>query len=112
MWDSIPYYQINTGMAIIMTISLTGLAALMVILRPRTLLNQLAMWFALVCSACMWRYCAALLNAPVFGVKESLIASIFFGVATIVTTVFACVAWREHVGDMLDHRRKRKNWKE
>lgn len=94
-----------------MGLSLTSLFALMAILRPKTLLNQLAMWFAFCCTAVVWRSVAALLKPEIFGVRESLIASGVFLVASIVTFVFGAVAWYEHMGDVFKHRKKKGEWR-
>lgn len=110
-WNRIPIYQINTVMATLMAIAFTALFVLMVVLKPTTLLNRLATWFALCCTALSWRTVAALLHPEWFGLRESLIASLLFAIATITTVAFGAVAWYEHVGDMLNHRRIRKDKK-
>lgn len=107
--DPIPYYQINTVMAILMATSFTSLFILMAILKPQTVMNRLAMWFAFCCAAVTWRSVAGLLRPDLFGVRESLFASLFFAIATVVTTAFGIVAWYEHVGDMLQHRKERRD---
>lgn len=112
--NDIPYYQVNTVMAVLMATSFTALFILMIILKPITVLNRLATWFAFCCAAVTWRSVAGLLRPEIFGVRESLYASLFFAVATIVTTSFGIVAWYEHVGDMLRYRSekrdKRRGW--
>lgn len=99
-------------MALLMAIAFTALFALMAILNPKTLLNRLAMWFCFCCTLIMWRTIAALFKPEVFGVRESLVASVVFAVATIVTTAFGVVAWYEHIGDYLNHRKNsKKTWR-
>lgn len=105
-WNRFPVWEFNALMAIILAISLTMLFALMVILKPQTLLNRLAAWFAFSSTVLTWRTVAALLHPEWFGVRETVIASFVFAFATIVTFVFGIVAWLEHVGDMVAHRHK------
>jgi hypothetical protein len=105
--EHLPIFQINTASAILMGISLTSLFILMVILRPKTVLNKLAMWFCFCFMALVWRTVAAIFFPEFFGFRESLIASFIFLVATIVTTALGAVAWYEHVGDFLSHRREK-----
>lgn len=92
-------YQVNTGMGILLTFSLTALFALMFILWPRTRLNKLALWFMFWCCALMWRWSLAVLFPGVFSIRESIIATVIFAGASISTLLFAAVAWIEHVQD-------------
>ena len=95
--NELPLYQINAGMAILLTLSMTALFILMLILWPKTLLNKLALWFMFWTSAVMWRYIGGVLLPSIFNIKESLIASVIFGIAAITTVAFALVAWTQHV---------------
>lgn len=100
--NELPLYQINAVMAILLTLSMTALFILMLILWPKTLLNKLALWFMFWTSAVMWRYIGGVLLPSIFNImvspcKESLIASVIFGIAAITTVAFALVAWTQHV---------------
>ena len=90
-------YRINLAMGFTLTLSLTGLFVLMLVLWPRTRLNKLALWFMFSCCAVMWRWCVAVLRPDLLSIRESIVATIVFAMATVSTLWFMVAAWWEHV---------------
>lgn len=95
----ITLYQVNVIAGLVLTASFFALVLLMVLLRPRTLLEKLALVFAFSCCAVMMRWSAAIVAPDYFSVRDSFVPTVIFVGASISTLIFAAVAWIEHVRD-------------
>ena len=96
-WVLTHEYQINAGSGILLTLGLSGLALLMALIRPNTLLKSLTLWWALCLSAVMWRWTLDVLQPGLFGLSASLLPSVVFAIAAVSTFALMAVAWRDYL---------------